>query len=124
MTRVRLELLQWFGLFGGALAWATQHVVGFWISDAGCSVAGRQWGLPVTSVQVLVGVAAGAVTLAAWTAALIAFRETRAVDENAPGPAGRIHFFAQAALLGNVLFLVIIVLSTVSTVVELPCRPS
>jgi hypothetical protein len=124
VTRARLELLQWFGLFGGALAWAAQHVVGFAISDSGCSVAGRQWGLPVSTLQVMFGVAAGAIAIAAWTAALVAFRETRAVGEDAPGPAGRIHFFAEAALLGNVLFLVIIVLNAVSTVVELPCRPS
>ena len=124
MTRIRLELLQWFGLFGGALAWATQQVVGYGISDSGCGIAGRQWGLPVTTLQVVVGAAAGAITISAWTAAFVAFRETRAVDENAPGPAGRIHFFAQAALLGNVLFLVIIVLAVVSTVYQLPCRPS
>jgi hypothetical protein len=124
MTRSRLELLQWFGLFGGALAWATQHVVGYGISDSGCSIAGRQWGLPVTTLQVLVGVAAGAITIAAWAAALIVFRETRAVDEDAPGPAGRIHFFAEAALLGNVLFLVIVVLNVVSSVYQLPCRQS
>lgn len=123
MTRTRLELLQWFGLFGGALAWATQHVVGFGISDSGCSVAGRQWGLPVSTLEVLVGVAAGAITISAWAAAYVAFRETRSVDEDAPGPAGRIRFFAQAALLGNVLFLVIVVLDAVGSVSELPCRP-
>ena len=41
-----------------------------------------------------------------------------------PGPAGRIHFFAQAALLGNVLFLVIVVLNVAGTVYQLPCRQS
>jgi uncharacterized membrane protein len=124
MTRIRLELLQWFGLFGGALAWATQHVVGYGISDSGCSVADQQWGLPVSTLQIVLGVAAGVIAIAAWTAALVTYRETRAVDKDAPGPAGRIHFFAEAALLGNVLFLVIIVLNAVSTVVQLPCRQS
>jgi hypothetical protein len=124
MTRIRLELLQWFGLFGGALAWATQQVVGYGISDSGCGIAGRQWGLPVTTLQVLLGLTAGAITIAAWTAALLAFRETRTVEEDAPGPAGRIHFFAQAALLGNVLFLVIVVLNVAGTVYQLPCRQS
>jgi hypothetical protein len=123
MTRTRLELLQWFGLFGGALAWATQHVVGFGISDSGCSLPGRQWGLPVSTLEVLVGVGACAITISAWAAAYVAFRETRSVAEDAPGPAGRIRFFAQAALLGNVLFLVIVVLDAVGSVSELPCRP-
>jgi hypothetical protein len=124
VTRGRLELLQWFGLFGGALAWTVQHVVGYGISDSGCSVAGRQWGLPVTTMEVVVSLVAGAVVVAAWAASFVAFQETRLVDKDAPGPSGRIHFFAQAALLGNVLFLVIVVLDGVSTVYHLPCRPS
>jgi hypothetical protein len=124
MSRARLELLQWFGLLGGALAWTVQHVVGFGISDAGCSVAGTQWDLDVAAAQTALALAAGTVVVLAWVAALIAFRETRVVDEYAPGPVGRIHFFAQAALLGNVLFLVIVVLDGVSSVYHLPCRPS
>ena len=124
MTRTRLELLQWFGLFGGALAWTVQHVVGYGISDSGCAVAGRQWGLSVSTMQTVVSLTTGAVVVAAWVAALVAFRETRIDEKDAPGPAGRIHFFAQAALLGNVLFLVIVVLDGVSSVYHLPCRPS
>jgi hypothetical protein len=122
MTRTRLELLQWFGLLGGALAWATQQVVGFGISDSACKVAGSRWGLDAALLQTIVATVAGLIVLAAWGAAWLAFRETRSVHKDAPGPAGRIHFFAQAALLGNVLFLVVVVLSGVSTVYHLPCR--
>jgi hypothetical protein len=122
VSRPRLELLQWFGLFGGALAWATQHVVGYGISDSGCNVSGAQWGLHPAAMQIVAAVAAGIIVLAAWGASFVAFRATQAVDKDAPGPAGRIHFFAQAALLGNVLFLVIVVLSGVSSVYHLPCH--
>jgi hypothetical protein len=122
--RVRLEALQWFGLFGGALAWAVQHVAGYGIADAGCNVAGRQWGLDVQTMQIVLSVAAGAAVLAAEAAALVVFRATRDAPENAPGPVGRLRFFAEAALLGNVLFLVIVVFDGVSTVYQLPCRPS
>lgn len=124
MTRTRLELVQWFALFGGALAWATQHVVGFGVSEAACNAAGRQWGLDPATVQTLIAVLAGAVVIAAWLAAYLAFRETRTVAKDAAGPYGRIHFFAQAALLGNVLFFVIVVLDGASTVFHLPCRGS
>jgi hypothetical protein len=124
MTRSRLELLQWFALFGGALAWTAEHVAGFWISDAGCSVAGTQWDLDPSAWQTVLAVLTGAVVIAAWFAAFVVFRATRTVDLNAPGPLGRIHFFAQAALLGNVLFFVIVVLDGVSTVHDLPCHPS
>ena len=37
MTRFRLELLQWYALFGGALAWASEHVLGYFVGVAGCS---------------------------------------------------------------------------------------
>jgi hypothetical protein len=124
MTRTRLELLQWFGLFGGALAWAVEHVVGYGVGDAACNVAGRQWGLPATTAQIVLGVAAGAVVLAAESAALLVFRATQQVEENAAGPAGRLHFFAEVSLLGNVLFFMIVLLDVVSTVYHLPCRQS
>jgi len=121
MTRTRLELLQWFALLGGPLAWAAQHVVAFGISDAGCSVAGRQWDLHVALLQIVIAVALGAVVVAAEGAAFLVFRATKDVDKDAPAPQGRLHFFAQAALLGNVLFFVIVVLNTVGTVYDLPC---
>jgi hypothetical protein len=124
MTRSRLELLQWFALFAGPLAWATQHVVGYYISDAGCSIAGVQWDLDPAVLQSVLAVLVGAVVVAALLAAFVVFRATRTVDLDAPGPLGRIHFFAQAALLGNVLFFVIVVLDGVATVHDLPCRPS
>jgi hypothetical protein len=124
MTRNRLELLQWFSLFAGPLAWTTEHVAGFWISDASCHVAGAQWGLDPTVLQAVLAIVVGVIVVAAWLAAFVAFRETRAVDKDEPGPLGRIHFFAQAALLGNVLFFVIVVLDGVGSVHELPCRQS
>jgi hypothetical protein len=124
MTRRRLELLQWFALFGGPLAWTIEHVVGFGISDADCHVAGAQWGLDQDVVQSVLAVLVGLVVIAAWLAAAVVFRETSRVGHDAPGPLGRIHFFAQAALLGNVLFFVIVVLDGVSSVQQLPCRQS
>jgi hypothetical protein len=124
MTRNRLELLQWFSLFAGPLAWATEHIVGFGISDASCNVAGGQWGLDGALLQTVLALLAGVVVIAAWLAALVAFRATRVVDKDEPGPLGRIHFFAQAALLGNVLFFVIVVLDGVATVHDFPCHQS
>jgi hypothetical protein len=124
MTRNRLELLQWFSLFAGPLAWTTEHVVGYFVSDAACSVAGARWGLDTAVWQATLAVLAGAVVVTAWLAAYVTFRETRAVDKDEPGPLGRIHFFAQAALLGNVLFFVIVVLDGIGTVHDLPCHQS
>jgi hypothetical protein len=120
--RTRLELLQWFALFGGPLAWTVQHVVGYGIADAGCSAVGTQWDFHTAALQIALSTATGVVVLAAEAAAFVVFRQTRDVDQYAPGPNGRIRFLAQAALLGNVLFFVIVVLDGVGTVYHLPCH--
>jgi uncharacterized membrane protein len=124
MTRSRLEILQWFALFGGPLAWATEHVVGFYISEAGCNIAAARWNLDPAVWQTVLAVLVGVVVIAAWFAAFVAFSETRTADRYAPGPLGRIHFFAMAALLGNVLFFVIVVLDGFGSVHDLPCHPA
>lgn len=117
MTRPRLELLQWFGLLAAPLAWTAQVVVGWFAADAGC-----ERGLPITPWEVSLAVAAGLVAVAAEAAALAVFRATGDAGKDAPGPYGRLRFFAMAALLGNALFFVIIVLDGVGTVFHLPCR--
>jgi hypothetical protein len=117
VTRVRLEVLQWYALFAGALAWAMQHVVGFFVSTAGCgSVA-----VDMKPVQIVLAIGAGLVIVSAEVAGFVVWRATSAGD--AP-PSGRLHFFAQAALLENVLFLVIVVLTGVGSVDHLPCAQS
>jgi hypothetical protein len=116
MTRTRLEALQWYGLFAGALAWTTQHVVGYFLSDATCSASlshNAAWELGVAA-------GAGVVILSAEAAAFLVYRATGGTHRDAPGPEGRLRFLALAALLGNLLFLVIVVLDGVGTVVQLP----
>ena len=49
MRRVRPELVQWYGLFGAALAWTAQLVVGFGVAYADCTAASRHWGLDVVT---------------------------------------------------------------------------
>jgi hypothetical protein len=118
MTRARLELLQWYALFGGALAWAAQHVAGYFVSTAACGSTPFHAAAP----QVVLAVAACLAILSAEAAAIVVFRATSSSD--APPPVGRLHFFAQAAMLGNVLFFVITVLNGVGTVYHLPCAQS
>jgi hypothetical protein len=121
VSRARLELLQWFGLLAAPLAWTAQLVTGYGVAAAACDGAG---GVSVAPVSATVTGAALAVAVAAQTAAIVLFRRLRAVDQDAPGPEGRLRFFALAALLGNVLFFVVILLGGVGTLVHLPCRQS
>ena len=120
-TPFRLELLQWFGLFGGAAAWTAQHATLFWLASARCNPSGSRWGIGITGWQVGVTVAAGLLALAAEAAAIATALRTREIEEDGPPPAGRIHFFALAASIGNVLFLGAIALDGVGAGYWTPC---
>jgi hypothetical protein len=120
---VRPEVLQWYGLLGGALAWTVQLVLAFGVTVARCGVGG-DFGLAVDAWQVVLIVVAGGLTLLGEAAALTVFLATRALDHDGPPPDGRRHFFASAALVGNLLFLMIILLSGIGIVAHSPCHQS
>lgn len=106
----RSELLQWFGLFGGAAAWTVQHGALFFLAAARCNPSGSRWAFGMTGWQIGITVAAAAVALAAEAAAVVTALRTRGLEHDGPPPLGRIYFFALAASAGNVLFLGAIVL--------------
>jgi hypothetical protein len=114
------EFLQWFGLFGAALTWTAQLVLGFGVAVARCGAANAVLGVDLRSWQLsLLGVGV-ALVLLAEAAALETLWETRAAHYDDAAPDGRRHFFAVAAVLGNLLFLVAIVLGGVAVVVHQP----
>jgi hypothetical protein len=119
--RRRSELLQWFALFGGAIAWTLQLVLGFGVALAACGPAGRRWGVDVVTWQIGLMAAALVVALCAEAAAAAVWLETRGLEDDAPPPAGRLHFFAVAALLGNVLFCGAILLGGLAAIHWAPC---
>ena len=121
MTRARLELLQWYALFGGALAWTGSHVLGYFVAVGGCDVAVAHWDLNIVLWESLLMILALAGVLAAEAAAFAVYRATVSVDKDAPGPEGRMHFFALAALLGNLLFFVLVVLDGVGVLFHSNC---
>ena len=110
----RFELLQWFGLFGGAAAWTIQHGTLFFLATARCNPSGSRWQIGVT-------VAAAVVALASEAAAVVTALRTRDVEETDPPPFGRMHFFALAASAGNLLFLGAIMLDGIGSAWWSPC---
>ena len=62
---------------------------------------------------------AAPIAVAGQAAALLAWRATR---RDGSTPAGRIHFFADAALLSNTLFIVMILLGGITAAHLAPCR--
>jgi len=118
------EFLQWFGLFGAALTWTVQLVVGFGVTIARCGPANAVLGVDVKAWELALMGTGIALALLAEAAALNILWQTRNVDYGGPPPEGRRHFFALAASIGNVLFLVVIVLSGAGAVFHQPCTQS
>jgi len=118
------EFLQWFGLFGAALTWTVQLVVGFGVTIARCGPANAVLGVDVKAWELALMGTGIALALLAEAAGLNILGKNRNVDYGGPPPEGRRHFFALAASIGNVLFLVVIVLSGTGAVFHQPCTQS
>lgn len=124
MTRLRSELLQWYGLFGAALVWSAQLVVGFGAATADCTAASRRWGLDVATWVVVLTVIGLALAVLAELAAIQTLIATRRVEYDGEPPEGRRHFFAYAAAIGNALFIAAIVLNALGALSNVTCRPA
>jgi hypothetical protein len=122
MSRGRVELLQWFGLLAAPLAWAVHLAVGYYLELAHCDLRHPISGW--TQAQIALTATAALVALLAELAAARVYLELRRVEGDAPGPRGRQHFFAIGGMVGNVLFLVAILLTGVTLVTTAACRQS
>jgi hypothetical protein len=117
MSLRRLGLLQWIGVAVAPLAWALQHVVGYGIAQARCSIGGEHWGIANTTWELALLASAAALVLVSEAAAVVVFRATRGLDAEQ----SRLHFFATAAMVANVLFLAILLLDGFASALEKAC---
>ena len=122
MTTRRLGTVQWVGLLLGGAVWWAQHVAGVGFTHAACNPGGAAIGVDNKLWQgTMMGVAAAFVLIAEAAAAGVLLR-TRGVSYEDSPPIGRIRFFAIAALVANVLFLVIILLDGSANLADVTCR--
>lgn len=122
MTLRRLELLQWFGFVCGGVIWFTLFVTGVGLAVATCNPAGQRWDVPYDALQLGL-LAFGLLALAAAeAAAVMVFRATRRAEDDDDPPEARMRFFAIGAMVGNVLFFMILLLSEVGTIVDRTCH--
>lgn len=121
MTRLRPELLQWYGLFGAGLAWAGQLIVGFGVATADCATASSRWGLHMVLWEIVLMVVGGTLAVLAEGAAIRVLLATSTRDYDDAPPDGRRHFFAVGAALGNVLFIVAILSSGIGAISNANC---
>ncbi len=121
MTLRRLAALQWFGLVAGGLVWSAQLVIGFGVTQAACGAAGSRWGIDEEVWQLALLATAGALVVAAEAAATAVYLRTRPAEWSDAPPEGRLHFLAAAALVANLIFLAIVLLSGVAAVAGRDC---
>jgi hypothetical protein len=122
MSIRRLELLQWFGFLFGGVIWFAVAIAGAGVGVAACNPAGKRWGIPYDPVQMGLLVFAVLALAAAEAAAVLVFRATQGAEDEDPPPPGRMRVLAIGAMAGNLLFLVIILLSFVAALVNRTCH--
>lgn len=133
-TLRQLACIQWIGVVVAPLAWTGQHVVGYGVGQARCSVGGASWGIGYDTWQLAILAAAGSLVVVSEAAAVTVFLATRETNygDGPPGagrwggavPYSRLHFFATAAMVANVLFLTVILLDGLGSVFSTLCAQS
>jgi len=133
-TLGQLAVVQWIGVVVAPLAWTGQHVVGYGAGEARCSVGGASWGISYDTWQLAILVAAGLLVVVSEAAAVTVFLATRDTNygDGPPGagrwggavPYSRLHFFAMAAMVANVLFFAVILLDGLGAVFSTLCAQS
>jgi hypothetical protein len=122
MSIRRLSALQWVGFLVGGPIWFAEFLAGTGVSQAVCNPASGLWGIPHDAVQIALMSFAGVCVLVALAASVVVFRATYDVEEQEAPPEGRVHFFAAASIGGNVIFLLIILLTGIGTIVNQTCH--
>jgi hypothetical protein len=122
MKLARSNLLLWFAILGGPLAWAVVHVAGYAVGLAQCDQPLSRWAVPVHALDVAFAAAGLVIALLAEVVALRIFLDTR--EEGNKPPLGRIHFLSVIALTVNALAIAIIVLDGVGTPFLRLCQQS
>jgi hypothetical protein len=119
----RLATLQWLGLFVGAAVWTLQHLTGYGLTIVRCGEGydHTPFGLSIPLWQGLLMAIAAAFILSAEAASALVLRRTRGESYESAPAIGRIRFFAIAAAVANVIFLVIVLLDGIANIVHVGC---
>jgi len=110
----------WFALIAPPLAWTTQVVLGFGVTQAACGAGGVR--PDVNAWAVVLTAAAGVVTVLAGAAAIRVFRTARGEHIDGAPPGGRVYFLSIVAMTTTLLFFFIIALNGLGVLVLEKCH--
>lgn len=129
-----MNLVVWFGVMGGAMAWAVQHVAGYAFGIAQCNPPTNRWQIAVHSWQAALAAAALVIGLLALAVSFRTFLRTRPDDNEPVGdfphrpvrqePLDRIYFLATLGLVINPLAIAIIVMDGIGAPLLSLCHQS
>ncbi|SFE83214.1 hypothetical protein SAMN05216574_10698 [Blastococcus tunisiensis] len=117
--------LLWFGVLGGGVAWSLHTVVDWGLEETVCrSGHDEVLGLPLRPVLFVLAVLFLAVSLLSTLASHVVWRRLRGAPADGDRAAlrrQRASFMALVGLVGNVLFTIMLVMSTVAVLVIPVC---
>jgi len=124
-TRLAGGLLLWYGVLGGAVAWAAHLLAAWSLDELACARGSASIAaLPLWQALGLAVVIPGLVTVGALLVAVLAWRRTAAAQ--ASGTTGRAYdrsrMLAVLGVWANLMFLAIIVLGGIAVLVFPPCQ--
>ena len=130
----QLGIVQWIGVMVAPLAWTGQHIVGYGVGEARCNQSVMSWGISYDTWQLALIASAGLLVLVSEAAAVAVFLATREANygDGPPEdgrwggavPYSRLHFFATAAMVANILFLAAIFMDGFAGVFNTICVQS
>jgi len=123
-ARVKPAVLQWFGVFGAAFAWASLHVVGFAVTLASCERAGTRWSVATDGITIAATALAAVVAVLAGASALATYRMAGGASHDDPPPKGRMQFLGVVGMAVTPLFLAIILMDGSGVLSLEVCRQS
>jgi hypothetical protein len=127
------SVLVWFGVAGGAFAWAAVHVAGYGFSLRRCSPTRNDVLISLPPWQIGLSAAGAAVAVAAIGVSVWMFVRTFRIGDSSamerrgdgsPPPLGRIQFLSMVGVTVNFLALAIIVLDGIGPPILNACQQS
>jgi len=98
--------LQWYSLLGAPLAWATQLVVGYFLTEAACGPAGSRWGIALHTWEGVLFAVTGIAALGAWASAAALHRAI--ARRELPNPHDRAKFLSTVGIAVGAIFVAMI----------------
>ena len=132
MSARTTNLLVWFGVVGGGLAWAVQFVANLAFGWARCNPPVTRWALPVHGWEIALSAGALVIGLASLGTAILILVRTKGGGvlqqglrgEGPAPPIGRINFLAVVGIVVNFLAIAIIVITGIGAPMLQVCKQS